>query len=115
METGQILDPEKFRKWKQEQVQISSTALPAVSNAGLFEVFRKARSAVEAWVDNETNRPAVMNSEIDEIKSRPEIQLVLKEYAGYGMREKLLRHLEFMVENRRKYYKAIAALSAKPK
>jgi hypothetical protein len=115
LETGQILDPEKFRKWKQEQVQISSTALPAVSNAGLFEVFRKARSAVEAWVDNETNRPAVMNSEIDEIKSRPEIQLVLKEYAGYGMREKLLRHLEFMVENRRKYYKAIAALSAKPK
>jgi hypothetical protein len=26
------------------------------------------------------------------------------------MQEKLLRHLEFMVENRRKYYNAISAL-----
>ena len=111
LETGRILDQEKFRKWKQ-QLALSSAGQPAVSNSSLFEMFRKARTAVEAWVDDEDNRACIMKTELEEIRRKPEIQVILHEYANYGqaMQEKLLRHLEFMVENRRKYYNAIAAL-----
>jgi hypothetical protein len=114
LETGRILDQEKFRKWKQ-QLARSSAGQPAVSNASLFEVFRKARTAVEAWVDDEDNRACIMKTELEEIRRKSEIQVILHEYANYGqaMQEKLLRHLEFMVENRRKYYNAIAALRSK--
>jgi hypothetical protein len=112
LETGRILDPEKFRKWKQQLAQSSPAGQPALSNASLFEVFRKARTAVEAWVDDDVNRACIMNAEFKEIERKSEIQVILHKYANYGkaMQEKLLRHLEFMVENRRKYYKAIAAL-----
>ena len=112
LETGRILDPEKFRKWKQQLAQSSPAGQPALSNASLFEVFRKARTAVEAWVDDDVNRACIMNTELKEIERKHDIQVVLQQYANYGkaMQEKLLRHLEFMVENRRKYYKAIAGL-----
>ncbi len=112
LETGRILDPEKFRKWKQQLAQTSAAGQPALNNASLFEVFRKARTAVEAWVDDDVNRACIMNTEFKEIERKSEIQVILQKYANYGkaMQEKLLRHLEFMVENRRKYYKAIAAL-----
>ena len=112
LETGRILDPGKFRKWKQQLAQSSPASQPALSNASLFEVFRKARTAVEAWTDDDVNRACIMNTEFKEIERKSEIQVILREYANYGkaMQEKLLRHLEFMVENRRKYYKAIAAL-----
>ncbi len=107
-ETGQILDPGKFQKWKQQQVQSASIGKP-VSNASLFDTFRKARSAIESWVDDDANRGCMLHTDVEEIKRTPEIQAILHEYAGYGeeMCAKLLRHLEFMVENRRNYHKAV--------
>lgn len=109
METGQILDADKFRKWKQQQAQIASANQPAVSNASLIEIFRKARTAIETWIDDDANRLCIMQAEIAEIGRKPEIQNILNEYDGYGkeMRDKLLRHLGFMVQNRRKYYQAV--------
>ena len=110
LETGQILDPVKFAKWKQQQTQSGTAGQPAVSNASLLEVFRKGRSAIEAWVDDDKNRSSVMHAVADEIKTNQEIQAILHQYMNYGkgLQEKLLRHLEFMVENRRNYYKAVA-------
>jgi hypothetical protein len=110
-ETGQILDAAKFRKWQQQQAHPITSSQPAVSNASLLEVFRKARLAVETWVDDEANRACIMQADIEDIKRRAEIQMLLREYANFGqaMQEKLSRHLEFMVENRRKYYQAVEA------
>ena len=110
-ETGQILDAAKFRKWQQQQAHPATSSQPAVSNASLLEVFRKARLAVETWVDDEANRACIMQADIEDIKRRAEIQMLLREYANFGqaMQEKLSRHLEFMVENRRKYYQAVEA------
>jgi hypothetical protein len=109
VETGRILDPEQFHKWKRQQAQPASIGQPAVSNASLFEAFRNARTAIYRWADDEANHACVMQAEPEEIKRQPEIQLILHEYANYGkgMQEKLLRHLEFMVETRRKYYNAM--------
>jgi len=108
LQTGRVVDTEKFHRWKKQHAQSASVGRP-VSNASLFETFRKARTSVEGWVDEESNRLCILESNPEEIKRKPEIQAILNEYAGYGleMREKLLRHLEFMIENRRKYYKAL--------
>jgi GYF domain 2 len=109
LETGQILDAEKFRKWKQQQAPSTAAGQAAVSNGGLLEVFRKGRFAIESWVDDAANRAYVVKADIQEITRRPEVQAILREYGNYGdaIREKLLRHLGFVVENRRKYCAAI--------
>lgn len=108
VQTGRVVDVEKFHRWKQQHARAASVPQP-VSNASLFETFRKARTAIERWVDDDANRAYVMQADPETIKSRPGIETILQEYANYGkdMREKLLRHLEFIAENRKKYYTAM--------
>ena len=109
--TGQILDPVKFQQWKQQQARTSLAGPAVVSNASLFEVFRKGRTAVEAWIDDEKNRACIVHAEMHEIKKHPNVLAIVNQYAGYGkdIQDKLLRHLEFMVENRKKYYSAVGS------
>lgn len=106
-DTGRIVDPEKFARWKQQHAR---TGPAPVSNASLFEVFRKGRLAIEGWVDDEQNRPCILHADAAEVQRQAGVQAILQQYANYGkdLQEKLVRHLEFMVENRRKYYQAIS-------
>ena len=112
VETGAILDRQKFENWKRQRARHAAAGPATVTNTSLFEVFRKARSAIEAWVDDEKNRACMMEMGPEQIKRLPQIERILAEYADYGkdMRAKLLHHLEFMVENRRKYYAATQAM-----
>jgi hypothetical protein len=73
-----------------------------------MEVFRKARTRIEAWLDEESHRVLVLALDLEAIRGHPDIQSILTAYAGYGptFRDKLLRHLDFMTENRCKYYSA---------
>jgi hypothetical protein len=103
--TGKVVDTARFRTWKKEQ----SRAIPVktqISNAGLMEVFRKARIELEHWLDKESSQPLVVALDLDAIRNHPEIRTILEAYDPYGetFRHKLLRHLEFMLENRCKYY-----------
>jgi hypothetical protein len=106
--TGRIVDPDKFRQWKKSER--SAGAQPGVTNASTFEVFRKARTAIEQWVDDDGNRLRVLHGDLSEIKQQPGVRAIFNEYAGYGyeMLEKLTRHLDFLIQNRRKYYQAMA-------
>jgi hypothetical protein len=107
LKTGQILDPEKFRKWQKS----ANSQQPSVSNESLFEVFRKARIAIENWIDDDSRRPLIMSGDLQAIKRDATLQALFQKSQGYGaaMEQKLWRHLEFMVENRRKYYAACSA------
>jgi hypothetical protein len=111
LKTGKILDPERFAAWKQREARPASTGQPGVSNASFFEVFRKARNVLAAWVDEERNTAKVQHAGMAEILADPEVQAILNDYAHYGkgMQEKLAQHLEFVVENRRRYFKAVGA------
>ena len=106
LKTGQILDPEKFRKWQ----KAANAQQPTVTNESLFEVFRKARIAIESWVDDDSRRPLVLAGDLDAIKKDETLQALIAKSQGYGtaMKEKLWRHLEFVVGNRRRYYLAAA-------
>lgn len=105
-DTGQILDPVKFRRW-QKQAQSASAPL---SNASILETFRQFRSAVDSWVDDDKNRLRMLHAEMDEICAHPDVQRLLTDAGKFGteLREKVMHYLGFMVENRRKYYKALA-------
>jgi hypothetical protein len=109
LKTGQILDAAKFEQWKQQQAWSPGADQAPVTNASLFEIFRKARNAIANWVDDEANRSLVLGSGMEEILAHPAVRALLDEYARHSdeMEGKLVQHLEFVVENRRKYYQAV--------
>jgi len=104
LKTGQVLNPDKFRTWQKS----AHAQQPAVTNKSLFEVFRKARTAIENWVDEESCRQLILSGDLEKIKKDVQLMAIFSQFQGYGspMQEKLANHLEFMVENRRKYYAA---------
>jgi hypothetical protein len=105
--TGRITDPEQFEKWRQEPAAAGGAA-GAPTNASLLEAFRDARVAVANWVDDESRRDLILRGDVEEILRHPELGALLRPFAGCGpvLREKVLRHAAFLVENRRKYYAA---------
>jgi eukaryotic-like serine/threonine-protein kinase len=106
-DTGQILDQAKFTKWQRQQreKQIQAPA-GGLSVAGVFE---KARVHVDRWLDFERNRRPIMAGDMEYIRKDPDIQRFMHYHARFGpdMLHKLWNHLQFMVENRRKYYCAL--------
>lgn len=105
-QTGRILDTDKFRKWQ----RTAHSAKAAVTNESLFEVFRKGRIAIENWVDDDCRRQLILSGDMARIKKDATLVAVFDRYQSHGaaLREKLDHHLEFMVENRRKFYAAAA-------
>jgi hypothetical protein len=73
-----------------------------------MEVFRKARIAIERWVDDARHRPLVLRGDYAAIMQHPGLIGVLEQFAAYGpvLETGLRQHLAVMVENRRKHYSA---------
>jgi hypothetical protein len=105
--TGRILDQEKFNQWKKQTAPATETSQQFLTNASQFEVFRKARTAIETWVDDDKNKLRILHADIQEIIRSPGIQEIFRDFAGFGFRQKLEKHLAFLVENRRKYETAL--------
>jgi hypothetical protein len=105
--TGRILDQEKFDQWKKQKAPAGEPSQQYLTNASQFEVFRKARTAIETWVDDEKNKLRILHADIKEILQSAGIQAIFRDYAGFGFRQKLEKHLAFLVENRRKYESAL--------
>jgi hypothetical protein len=108
--TGRIVDAAKFEKWKHRSASLAGGS-SSLTNASLLEIFRKGRLAVEAWVDDERNRSFVMDASIADIHQNAGVIEILSKcsHAGSELQSKLKQHLAFIVENRRKYYRAAAA------
>jgi hypothetical protein len=105
-QTGQILDHKKFREWKNEQKK--QAIEPSQPGKSIQEIFQDARRAVEGWVDEDHNRELIMTNDWDTMRRDAKLQKCLDPYRAYGsaMLDKLWHHLEFIVENRRKFYAA---------
>lgn len=89
-------------------VPLAQVATPPIS---LEELFRKTRFALEQWVDEEDSVDLVLAGNMDDIKTQPAVQAIIKNIApwGQGLVDRLFQHLAFTVENRRKYYLALVA------
>src|SRR5262249_50250204 len=61
--TGRIADADRFAQWKQQKAKAEAPA--TYTNAGLMEVFRKARTQIETWLDEEEMRPLVLALDLD--------------------------------------------------
>jgi hypothetical protein len=79
------------------------------ASVALMAAFHQARAAVNRWVDDDGHRDLVLRGDLDDMEDSDGIRAILDQYACYGpiMKEKLLKHLAFLVENRRKYYAAV--------
>jgi hypothetical protein len=109
-ETGQVLNAEVFARWQRAQQEKKDRELATQPEVTVYEVFLRARWALQDWVDAEPNKPLIVAGNIDAIKQDPQVQQLVYTYQGYGetMIEKLWKHFGFLVENRRKFYAAFA-------
>jgi hypothetical protein len=107
--SGQVLDPDKIQTWKQQNARPAAPGQATDAAVSPFEIFRKGRIAVERWVDDDNNRSWIMSAPGDEVKTTPKVLALLREHADAGteIHDKLLGHLEFLVENCRQYYLAM--------
>jgi hypothetical protein len=107
-ETGQVLDAAKYKQWQRDSKIFKNPPLSPAQTAApsIQEVYRKARVTIDHWVDLDRNRKLILTGDMAAIRADPDIQRFLTAHAKFGqdMLYKLWQHLEFMVENRRKYY-----------
>jgi len=106
--TGRILDPVAFDRWQKAEAQRRQSELQKQPTVSVAEAFLDAQRAIQAWVDDETNKPLVTSGDLDAIRKSASVQEVLRRFEGYGpvMQEKLWKRLFFLVENRQKFFKA---------
>ena len=104
-ETGQVLDAAKYARWRREQLTVKEQ--PAMT---VYEAFLTARQGLQEWVDAEASKPLILAGDINSIKQNPAVIALVQTYKGYGptMVEKLSKHLDFIVDNRRQFYAAFA-------
>jgi hypothetical protein len=105
--TGRVVNAARFKKWKQQKTRASESNQSDMTNASQLELFRRARTAVEAWVEDEKNRQRILESTLKQIKNSRALQDIYTQYAGLGFRQKLEKYLEFLVVNRKKIYQAL--------
>ncbi len=86
------------------------TPPPPTATDSNTRAFYEARNALAKWVDDDCHRNLILTAELEDLKKHPEIKALLAQFRSYGplMRDKLLNHLEFLAQNRRKYYAARA-------
>jgi hypothetical protein len=107
-ETGQILDPAAYERWQKAEAQRRQEELQKQPTVSVAEAFLDAQRAIQAWVDDDANKPLVTSGELESIRQCGSIQEILSRYESYGpvMQEKLLKRLAFLVDNRKKFFKA---------
>jgi len=107
-QTGQILDPAAYANWQRAQQQQRAKENQAQPGLSVYEVFLAARKTLQDWVDADANKPFVISASPEALRQHPELQGLVRVYQGYGqvMLDKLWKHLDFLVENRRKFHAA---------
>ena len=109
--TGQILDPVAYAHWLQVEAQRRQEA--AQQQPTVAEAFLDAQRAIQAWVDDDANKPLVTSGDLEAIRKCAAVQELLRRFEGYGpvMQEKLWKRLAFLVDNRKKFFKAFGTKS----
>ena len=105
--TGRVIDPEKFKSWQKQQR--AQKAQEVGGPPTLQEAYVKARTELSAWLDLPRNRPLILAGDMNAIRQDPGMTRFMQTQQRYGpeMLHKLWAHLEYMVENRRRYFYAL--------
>jgi hypothetical protein len=114
--TGQILDPALFERWLRQQSLQRQKELASRPTATIEELFEQARRELERWVDLEENKPLILSGDLEALRQDARLRAILRPYECWGaaMTARLLRYLEFLVENRRRFYQAYTPREDEP-
>jgi hypothetical protein len=105
-EEAPVAQPER-----RPDVPATPVAPPFPTDLPLQELFRKARFALEQWVDEEDNVDTILIGDMEVIRREPAVAAILDVVGKYGsaLVDKILKDMEFVVQNRKKYYLALVA------
>jgi hypothetical protein len=109
-ETGQIFDSVAYAQWHKAEAGRRQEELQKQPPISIAEVFLQAQRAIHEWVDADESKPLVTGGDGETIRNCPSLVEIMRRYDAYGpvMQEKLWKRLFFLVENRKKYFQAIA-------
>lgn len=107
-ETGQILDAIAYARWQKSEALRRQEELQKQPTMSVAQAFIEAQRALQEWVDADANKTLVEKGDMNRVKQSPSVLTLLARYEGYGavMREKLLKRLDFLVDNRKKFFQA---------
>jgi len=79
-------------------------------NLSTNEIFRRASFALSQWTDQDENAPLILAADTEAILRRPEVLEILVPFQNLPFEhlERLIDSLDFLVENRSRYYRALA-------
>lgn len=104
-DTGQVLDPVKFKQWQQGFLSRDRERRAAIPGGPAIDPYDKARTELANWIDLDRNRSLVATGDLEAIRQDPFVQEFMRGYKSFGpeMLERLDHYLEFLVENRKKF------------
>jgi hypothetical protein len=105
-ETGQILDEAKYHRWQADQNRQEEARRAAQPTGPVIDPFQRARRELADWVDLDENQPLIKANDVETLRQAPFLQEFMRRQQAFGpeMVKKLCHYLDFMVENRRKFY-----------
>lgn len=88
----------------------ASVAAVHEEGISLNERYRRACAALSQWADRDDNVPLILDGDSETICTHPEVLQILHPFRDqpFEIIEKLVEHLDLMVQNRSSYYKALA-------
>lgn len=78
-------------------------------NLALGELYRRANFALSQWADQDENAELILAGDTEAILRQPEVLEILTPFqdVSFDVLERLMESLDFLVENRSKYYRAM--------
>jgi hypothetical protein len=104
-DTGQVLDAEKYKRWTKAQKDVKTETSSSVGET-IYETFLRANNVLQEWIDDETNKTLLISGGNEAVKNDPVLRgLVLSfELHGKDLMNRLWQRLDFLIDNRRKFY-----------
>jgi hypothetical protein len=93
-----------------EELSTPELALPEASEP-FQEVFQRAQAILQKWADMELNRPLILSGDLEAVRKDVVIKSLLEILSknGSAVVDLYWKHLELILDNRKKYYLALAA------
>ena len=74
--TGRILNTVVYRRWQKAEAQRRQEELR--NQPTIAEAYLDAQRAIQAWVDDDANKPLVASGNLDAIHKSPAVQEILR-------------------------------------
>lgn len=80
------------------------------------EAFQRAQFALQQWADLDVNHDLILSGDLDAVRSDVAIGSIVRLVDKHSshLAQRFWKHLEFVLDNRRKYFEAVARANRRP-